>query len=303
MMLDDDDPKTPAPAPEGAPADDQVADEKPEGDEPEGDDAEQKASTDDEEAADEDEEQDDEELDDDEEDDGDKPKRKASRAQRYKRRAERAEAEAQALRSRSESGSLLTSEPAAINRAIDYRVWQEVGDPPDRNDPKYRDNYVQFERDVQGWDNDRRQVTREVRKEFANNIKREQDRVAGLVAEHKERVARLSTKVKDFDTTMARATVPVALHVERQILESKRSDRIMWHLARDQAKLVKLNNMSSEAVAREIGRIEGRLSLPQPKQQTKARKPITPLRGGGTSPPTGMAAVNAWMKKQYGDRK
>lgn len=302
-MWIDDDPKTPAPAPEGAPADDREpeATEEPEGEQPEGeaDTAEQKAPTDEEDVG-EDDEQDDEQDDEgDDEDDGDKPKRKSSRAERYKRRAEELAARLDAERSRHGS---LPQDQAALQRAFQQRVYEEIGDPPDPNDPKYKDNYVRFERETQAWINDERQVSREVRKEFIANIRREQERVGGLVVEHKERIARLRSKVKDFDAVLAKATVPVAPHVERLILESKRSDRLTYHLARDQAKLARLNNMSSESAAREIGRIEGRLALPQPKAQTKARPPIKPLRGGGTSPPSGLAAVNAYMKKRYGDR-
>jgi len=46
-----------------------------------------------------------------------------------------------------------------------------------------------------------------------------------------------------------------------------------------------------KSAAREIGRLEGRLSLPNGKSQTQARKPITPLRGSGASPPSGLAKV------------
>jgi len=297
-MVDDDDPKLSVPAPAGVPADapEPEADTEPEGEQPEGDDAETKAPAD-EEALGEDDEQDD----DDDEDEGDDQKsRKASRATRYKRKAEHLAAQLEAERSRS-SGSIPPNE-AAIQRAFQQRVHEEIGDPPDPNDPKYKDNYVRFERETQAWLNDERQVTREVRKEFIGNIRREQERIAEKVADHQERVARLRTKVPNFDAVMAKATVPVAPHVEQLILDSKRSDRIMWHLAHDQPKLVKLNNMNPVAAAREIGRIEGRLSLPQPKQQTQARKPITPLRGGGTSPPSQLAEVNAYMKKMYGDK-
>jgi hypothetical protein len=304
-MSIDDDPKTPvpAPAPADAPADDQDGGEKPEGEQPEGDDAETEASTDDEDVGDGDDEQDDEDGDD---EDGEQPKRKASRAERYKRRAEKAEAIAERLRSHPPGGSL-PRDQASVQRAFDYKVWQEVGDPPDPNDAKYRNpdgspNYARFEREAQGWENDRRAVSRQVRKEMLEGAARENERVGELIADHKERMTRLRAKVKDFDAIMARATVPVMEHVERLILESKRSDRISLHLAKDQSKLVKLNNMSPEAAAREIGRIEGRLSLPQPKAQTKARAPITPLRGRGTSTPSGLAAVIAYTKKRYGDR-
>ena len=101
------------------------------------------------------------------------------------------------------------------------------------------------------------------------------------------------------DAIMRGATVPVLDHVERLILKSKISDRVSLHLAKDQNKLARLNHMSSEDAAREIGIIEGRIrSAAKPKQQTQARKPVTPLRGGGASPTSGLAAVNAYMKKQ-----
>ena len=124
------------------------------------------------------------------------------------------------------------------------------------------------------------------------------------VAEHKERVQRLRLRVKDFDEVMAKATLPVMPHVERLLLASKKSDRLTLVLGKNQAKLAQLNRMSSEEAAREIGRLEGRLALPPAtRTQTKARKPITPLRGSGASPPSGLAAVNAWAKKQgYSDR-
>jgi hypothetical protein len=297
-MVDDDDPKTgPATAPPAeAPAEteDDAATEPPEGEQPEGGDAETQASSDAEGEVD--------ELDDDEGDEGEDGKKPSSRAARYRRQAERLRAENQALRNRDSGGVPPMSPDAHIAHAIELRVIQEIGPPPDPNDPKYKDNYVRLERELQAWENDRRAVTRDVRRDLTQRVQREQDHVAELVADHKERVAKLRTKVKDFDTTMARATVPVAPHVERLILESPRSDRIMWHLAVDQAKLVKLNNSSPEAVARALGQIEGRLSLPQAKQQTKARPPIKPLRGSGTSPPSGLAAVNAYIKGKYGDR-
>lgn len=302
-MIDDDDPKSTGPAP-SAPADDKAVEPtEPEGEQPESeDDAETKAPTDEQDVGEDDEQDDDEGEEDDGDDDGEQPKRRQrpTRAERYREQAERLKGEIQELRNR--QGGSLPHDQALIQREFERRVYEEIGDPPNPNDPKYKDNYVQLDREISAWENDRRQVVRQVRKELLGDIQREQGRLTGLVADHKERVSRLRTKVKDFDQTMAKATAPVARHVERLILESNRSDRVMWHLARDQAKLVKLNNMAPEAVAREIGKIEGRLSLPQPKQQTKARKPITPLRGGGAAPPSGLAAVNAYIKKQYGDR-
>src|SRR5262245_30759187 len=175
MQIDDDDPKTPVqpPAPADAPADDQDGGQAPEGDEPEGDDdAETRPPADDEDVGDGDDEQDDEG---DGDDDGEQPKRKTSRAQRYKRQAERLKAENESLRSR--TGGSLPQDQAALQRAFEYKVWQEIGDPPDPNDPRFKNadgspNYARFEREAQGWENDRRQVSRQVRKDMLDGAAR-----------------------------------------------------------------------------------------------------------------------------------
>ena len=151
-----------------------------------------------------------------------------------------------------------------------------------RNQKDFGDDYVAFANAKLAYEIDARQVSREVRRDFATTIKQEQDRVAGQVAEHKERVQRLRSRVKDFDEVMSRATLPVAPHVERLLLASKKSDRLTYVLGKNQAKLAQLNRMSPEEAAREIGRLEGRLSLPSAtKTKTQARKPITPLKGSG----------------------
>jgi hypothetical protein len=299
-MVDDDDPKT---APAGnAPAGDQKAEapvEPPEGEQPEGEQTETKADDQEEldlgDAADE-QEQDDE--DDDDEGDDDAPKR-TKRLERYRQQAARLKAENEALRSRDGGG--VPSDQAQLQRALEYAVLQKIGDPPRQED--FGNDYVAFANAKLAYEIDARQVSREVRRDFATAIKTEQDRVAGQVAEHKERVQRLRSRVKDFDEVMARATLPVMPHVERLLLASKKSDRLTYVLGKNQAKLAQLNRSSPEEAAREIGRLEGRLSLPPAKSKTQARKPITPLRGSGASPPSGLAAVNAWAKKQgYSDR-
>jgi hypothetical protein len=299
-MVDDDDPKT---APAGnAPAGDQKAEapvEPPEGEQPEGEQTETKA--DDQEELDlGDEPVDEQEDDEDDDDEGDdKAPKGGKRLQRYREQAARLKAENEALRSR--DGGAPPSDQAQLQRALEYAVLQKIGDPPRQED--FGNDYVAFANAKLAYEIDARQVSREVRRDFATAIKTEQDRVSGQVAEHKERVQRLRSRVKDFDEVMARATLPVMPHVERLLLASKKSDRLTYVLGKNQAKLAQLNRSSPEEAAREIGRLEGRLSLPPAKSKTQARKPITPLRGSGASPPSGLAAVNAWAKKQgYSDR-
>jgi len=124
-MIDEDDPKTPEPA-STVPAGEPEKSPKPEGDKPEGE-GEQMAPDDEEgldALADEDE---DEEADDEDEQEGELPKRKTSRAQRYKRQAESLKRENEALRTT--RGGIPASEAALINE-IEARVRAEIGDPP-----------------------------------------------------------------------------------------------------------------------------------------------------------------------------
>ena len=185
-------------------------------------------------------------------------------------------------------------------RAIEHRVQQEIGEPPKEAD--FKGDYIGFEREMQAYLSEKRVVTREVKKQFVQAVETEQNRMVELVADHKSRVAKFKTQVKDYDAIMAKATVPVAPHVERLILHSNKSHRIGLVLAQDQALLTRLNHSPPEEVARELGRIEGKLSRPQKPQQTQARKPIAPLKGSGTRPQSQTAARDAYIKKLYGDR-
>jgi hypothetical protein len=299
-MVDDDDLNTaPAgneqagnekaePPPVEPPEDDQSDDQ------PEGEQAEKKAEPEEELDLGADDEQDDDE--DDEEDAS--PKGEKNRIQRYREQANRLKAENEALRNR---GGSVPNDQAQLQRALEYAVLQKIGDPPQQKD--FGDDYVAFANAKLAYEIDARQVSREVRRDFSTTITQEQERVASQVAEHKERVQRLRGRVKDFDEVMSRATLPVSPHVERLLLASKKSDRLTYVLGKNQAKLAQLNRMSSEEAAREIGRLEGRLSLPSAtRTKTQARKPITPLKGSGAAPPSDTAAVNSYIKKLYGDR-
>ena len=185
-------------------------------------------------------------------------------------------------------------------RAIEHRVQQEIGEPPKEAD--FKGDYIGFEREMQAYLSEKRVVTREVKKQFVQAVETEQNRMVELVADHKARVAKFKTQIKDYDAIMAKATVRVAPHVERLILHSNKSHHIGLVLAKDQALLTRLNHSNPEEVARELGRIEGKLSRPQKPQQTQARKPIAPLKGSGTRPQSQTAARDAYLKKLYGDR-
>ena len=101
------------------------------------------------------------------------------------------------------------------------------------------------------------------------------------VAAHEERMEEARERIADFDTVVRAATgLRVEQHVASEILDSDKSALLQYYLAKNPDKLRELNGMSGRALAREIGRLEGRVHLPKAKQATEANPPLNPIKGG-----------------------
>ena len=225
---------------------------------------------------------------------GDEPKKKRSRADRYRDQIARLEQENATLRSR-QGGSLSQKE-------IAERVNQAIGPEPQEKD---FDNFVDYDREKTAWILERRQATRQIEAALKAGEQERNQRKAENVDAHRERVELFRTRngdesAKDFDAVMAKAKdLPVSPVVEDLILESGKSAHLQYFFARNPQRLDKINRMSERQAAREIGQIEARLSLPQPKTKSAAPPPSTPPRGGA-APASQEAELNAWLKKSYG---
>lgn len=263
-----------------------------ESDEDEGD-----ADTEDADPADEDEEgKDDEEADGEDAEDDEEPRKKKPRHQRYRDQIARLEQENAQLRSRA-GGSLSQAQ-------IDEHVVNVIGPEPQESD---FDNYLDYDRERTAWILDKRQVTREMMR----GVKAAQDerasRMRDNVEAHQDRVEQFRTRngeesAKDFDAVMGKAKdLRVAPAVEELILESGNSAHLQYFFARNPQRLDKINRMSERDAAREIGHIEARLSLPQPRTKTAAPKP-TRAPKGGVAPASQEADLNSWLNRKYGSR-
>ena len=238
---------------------------------------------------------DDEESEDDADAEGDKPK-KRSRAARYRDQITRLEQENAQLRSRT-SGSLTKAQ-------IDEHITSVIGPEPQESD---FDNFLQYEHEHTAWLLDKRNVARETVKAIKAENAQRASRIAENVERHQERVEEFRNRngelsQKDFDTVMKAAKdLRVAPPVEELILESPNSAHLQYFFARNPQRLDKINRMSERDAAREIGHIESRLSLPQPKTKTAAPKPTRALKGGA-APASQEADLNNWLTKKYGSR-
>lgn len=106
--------------------------------------------------------------------------------------------------------------------------------------------------------------------------------------------------LKDFDAVVGKASnMRVAPHLGQAILESDKAGLLQYHLATRPELVHELNSSSPIEVARRIGRLEARLSLPTPKTTTQAPPPPAAVKGGSAvSSPD--ADIEGYLSKKYG---
>lgn len=116
---------------------------------------------------------------------------------------------------------------------------------------------------------------------------------------HQEREEDAREIIADYDEALAAAKVPVSPEVGHEILSSDKSALLAYYLAKNPDKLNALNSMSGRELAREMGRLEATVKMPEAKKATSAPAPLGRPRGGA-SPSSPEADLQAWLKKKYG---
>jgi hypothetical protein len=225
-----------------------------------------------------------------EEDEKPKPAaRKKSGVQRLKEQLAAARAEAAALRSRASD-----SEPTQAD------VEKLIGKPPKEED--FKGDFLAFER---------AQTVYEMRKANAEDRLRDrateasaaaQQRARELLEEHRERERDFRKKVPEYDKAakaLESSGIQLKPELAEMIVSSEKSPHLVLYFERNRDRLTELNEMSPVQMGRAFGRIEARLSLPQPKTQTKAPPPKAPPKGGA-SPSSPDKELDGWLKKTYG---
>lgn len=217
--------------------------------------------------------------------DEDKPRR-ASRAERQKRALTAARARAAELEAKLAEVEQAKRQPAKDDR-------------PKEQD--FNGDYAAFERAQTAYE-----IKQAIREEKARdeetrvNERRSAERQEKLEA-FDESEDQLRERVPDYDKVMKQAKndgLKFAPHIGELILDSSKSAHLAYYLAGKPEKTSELNAMSPVQAAREIGRIEARLSLPTPDKSTKAPPPRSAPAGGAAAAPDpnkmSMADYKAW---------
>jgi hypothetical protein len=222
-------------------------------------------------------------------------KKKLSGSQRQKARIAHLEAQLEAA-TKAASG-LPVGDAAALAAAVE----KEIGPAPKESD---YENFLDFERDRTAYELDKRQVTRALKSKATDAASARDaahaEKQSQLMADHGERLKALEKALPGSrDKVAAIAKLPVQGHVAELILDSDKSALLALHIAETPSKLEELNGMSEARAAREIGRLEAKLSLPKPKTATKAPAPLGTVRGAATAANPD-AQLSSWLSKTYG---
>lgn len=263
--------EAPAPeAPKDEPAKEPATDDaKPEGDEPEGDEPE---------------------------------KKKPSGSERLKRQKQRLAEELATERARRED----------LERRLGGGQEQPNAKPGIDREPREDDfpsDYFAFERAKTAWEvrqaiRAERESEDHVRRQARSNESRME-----LIDDYAEHVDTVRERVPDFDQVVGKATAKISDELADEILSAgSKGPLISYYLAQNPNKLTELNSLSGKALAREVGRIEARVHLPQAKRATEASPPPS-IPKGGASPAfdpfktDDMDAYVKWRKAGGGTRK
>lgn len=216
--------------------------------------------------------------DDEEKAEDDRP-RKKSKSERLRQQNERLRAENAQLKS--------GSAPSAVQdeTAIEAAVKARIGEPPKEADfPDWFD----YQTAKTAYDLDKRQMTRQVKEGAQQAQTARSERMRDLVDDYRDNLTETAKALPDLMEVLTKSTYQPTPLIETLILEAgEKAPLVSYYLAKNPRAAAGLNAMSPLEAAREIGRIEGRVSAPKAKTATSATPPVSQVKGGA-SPSRGL---------------
>lgn len=198
-------------------------------------------------------------------------RRKLSRSQRQQRKIARL-------------SSMLAEQAAQLEQ---YKANSpQAPQPPKEED--FGGDYFAYNRALSKWDTEQivNAAVSKLAPERPQVNAKEQAKV-DLIEDLRERIAAVSSTIPDYQPTvesLRTAIGDLSDALLEEIGESDKGELILYHLGQNHRLAASLNRMSERDVAREIARLEAKVSLPQPKKQTAAPAPMTQPKGGAAPP-------------------
>lgn len=140
-------------------------------------------------------------------------------------------------------------------------------------------------------------------KRFEERLQQERERQEQADAVSKreafvDRARTFAATTPDYDQVAFNPSLPISDTVADALNLSDKGPEILYFLGKNPSEAQRISSLTPVQAALEIGRLEAKLSLPQPRTVTKAPPPINPLSGGSGSVVTDPDKMTQgeWMK-------
>lgn len=194
-----------------------------------------------------------------------------------------------------------------------WRVRAEAAEkppapPPEKPVPEKFDDYGAYVEALADWKADEKvKSALDARDKQAAETKQTETRQSTW----QQRKAEAAKSIPDIDAVLSSSEVPVAQHVQAELLDSEFGPQIAYHLDKHPELAEKLNGMTEKQVAREIGRLEATMGTapaptaeepPDPEpvvevKTTKAPPPVKPIgQGRSTAIDLSKASMDDYVK-------
>jgi hypothetical protein len=214
--------------------------------------------------------------------------RKESGSARLKRQLAQANARLIELeRSRDSSGD------------INAEVERRLGAPPKESD--FQD-YSSYDRQLTAYETAKMLARATVQQEMETRKQSAEIARAEIDEEHISRAREAMKRIPDFVDVVSKSNVPINDNLADWIKESEKSADLAYHLAKNPNLAAELNSLPPLQAARQLGRLEASLTIPQPRKATGAPAPNTAVRGGASPERSSSAAIDAFIARKYPGR-
>jgi hypothetical protein len=172
---------------------------------------------------------------------------------------------------------------------------------PEPKEADYNGDWTKYQADYAAW-----KATQNIRGVLDERDQRSrqqhiQERVREATEDFLERAEATKKLIPDYDQVISAFDASggkFAPHVIEEVRDSDKGPELAYHIAKTPGLSAELNAMSPRDAAREIGRLEARLALPQSRKQTQAPAPLSALKGGAAPSfdPTKSDDMNAYVE-------
>ena len=199
--------------------------------------------------------------------------------------------------------SMLSEQSEELERLRQAGNRPEQQGPPKEED--FNGDYFAYQAAKTAYD-----VKQELRTELAaaresDNQREVARRAREASSEFLERVDEVKPSVPDYDEVINEFVADggrFAQHIIEEVRDSDVGPMLAYYLAKNPELVSELNSLPPRDAAREIGRLEARVSMPKPKKQTQAPAPLVQPKGGASAPKDpqkmSMEEYMAWRKGQ-----